>query len=81
MAAGEESGIDSRGQSYVRGSGCRVGRSGGDEGIGESRFLTGLSARFGMTSLSGERHPQRLKAGLHFRGAAARWRRGIDHGG
>ena len=29
-----------------------LGRGGGDDGDSESRFLTGLSARFGMTSLS-----------------------------
>jgi len=33
------------------GSGCGVGGGGCDDGDGKSRFLTGLSARFGMTSI------------------------------
>jgi hypothetical protein len=43
MAAGEESGFDSCGQSYLGGFGRGLGRPGSDEGVGDSGFLTGLS--------------------------------------
>ncbi len=33
------------------GSVGRMGRGGGDDGVGDSRFLTGRSARLGMTNL------------------------------
>src|SRR5580692_7292873 len=48
MAAREEGRVDSEGESGVGGFGGGLGGGGGDEG-GESRFLTGLCARFGMT--------------------------------
>jgi hypothetical protein len=51
MAAREEGGIDSSGEPDVGGSVGRMGRGGCYEGVGDSRFLTGLSARFGMTNL------------------------------
>ena len=43
MAAGEESRFDSQGESYLGGFGGGVGRAGSDEGIADTRFLTGLS--------------------------------------
>ena len=51
VAAGEEGGADSRAESDVGGFGGGVGRGGGDEGVRDSGFLTGLGARFGMTKV------------------------------
>jgi hypothetical protein len=51
MAAREEGGLDSGGEPDLGGSVERLGRGGDYEGVADSRFLTGRSARFGMTSL------------------------------
>ena len=63
MAAGEKSRVDSRGQSYMGGSGRGMGRSGGDEGVNKSRFLARLrrarndkSLRVGADAGSDQRH-------------------------
>ena len=49
LAAGEEGGAHCGEKSDVGGFGGGVGWGGGDESVGESRFLTGKERRFGMT--------------------------------
>src|ERR1017187_3806993 len=45
VAAREKSGHDSKRESDLGRLGRKLGRAGSDEGVSESRFLTGLSAR------------------------------------